>query len=558
MGRNGKDLIIKDFQSVNKSHSHEKMTFCLTIENICLVNKEKGQKIRNKSFSHKSINFQNLNKLKITSSSTKVKKFLGHYYYFYTTKFTMNDIKKNQNDKELSNDNSNLNYQYENSSTIDLKEMSFRSLPIWPTKNYHSFTYSLKYIPLDSNPNKSFLTQVCKRIDSQENDLFPESTKISENNHLTSSNMQTNQSVTSYNNNLFSYSSIENLLKMINLKQKGNLYDKYIFENIHFLTDNTHYCRKLQEIVSEKVEKEDINLDLYIEHLMPSLVKLSYSKFGNYLVQNLIEKCNACQLELVFLILKKSFSLLAFSPYGTRVIQKIIENNNSNKIVKMIKTSLKARLLEYMTTQFSIYVVFVYMNSFPGKNSWFIFNELIKHSTEISCSKNGCCLIQKIIDSFENNKYLAKLVESLSTNCYNLLKDNAGHYIVQCLLRNYSKFPEEVKNIKRVILENLRVLSRFKHFGSFIEMIIPIEKDEFICEMALKITDNSVFEDLLSFPSGAFIIQKLLRRISNPYYKMLIKKFKNISVDLYTKTDRIIKNIFQEHNLEKSYGPNQD
>lgn len=547
---------IRKFPKTKKSHSYEKFSPYRNLE----ILPHSAEKILNKReimFDRASkSNSPKKERKKVGSTSSKATQFKGHYYYYYSNKFTMNSMNMSKIQLESVEDKFKTFSFKDSRSVIDLKDSFYSHKSGMHDRSFNNptFTFPIQK-KIKTGRESGLLDKEFYKFNLQKKEAISDSTRPSEN--MAFSKSHTSGLDLKNYNNLLTCNSIENLLKLINLKQPDNIIDKYIFNNINFITDNTHYSRNLQEIISYKVDKDDINLDIYINHLMPNLIKLSQSKFGNYLIQHLIENCRQNQLELLYHVIRKSFSSLAFSPYGTRVIQKIIENSHSVSIVNSILNSLKERLLEYMTTQYSIYIVFVFLKTFPDHSS-LVFSVLIKHLAEVCCSKSGCCLIQKIIDTFERNRFVIKLVDGIVLDCFKLLKDSIGHYSVQCILRNDYKFPSEVHRIKQVILENLRGLARFKHFGSFIEMVIPIERREFNVGLAAKLLNDDAFNDLISFPSGAFIIQKLLRRISNPYYKLLLKKIKGISLESFTKTDRIIKTIFQEHNLEISDDPNHD
>lgn len=124
---------------------------------------------------------------------------------------------------------------------------------------------------------------------------------------------------------------------------------------------------------------------------------------GNYLVQQImgfLSSDELCELAKLIVIHFKDFY---FHNYATRVIQRLIEISKEN--VQKVLSSAICLFLQYLSKDHNgIHIVL--KAAFHFKDSDFIYDFIINYVTELSTDKEGCCLVQKLLDKSTHNKYV--------------------------------------------------------------------------------------------------------------------------------------------------------
>lgn len=173
-------------------------------------------------------------------------------------------------------------------------------------------------------------------------------------------------------------------------------YNKQKKENIETLsTDNTAKDSNSNSDCSDKEANKDILNFSIFPQILNNLNSLTHNENGNYLLQKLIPKLNKENSTILFNYVKSNFENLSTHFLGTRIVQRVLENAEVsllNTLVEEIKLHLAMLCHDYN----GIHVVSKFMLH-NNNNCEFIFDFLVNNFLSVSSDKEGCCLIQKVM-----------------------------------------------------------------------------------------------------------------------------------------------------------------
>ena len=138
-----------------------------------------------------------------------------------------------------------------------------------------------------------------------------------------------------------------------------------------------------------------------------------------------------------------------------------------------------------------------------------IFNALKEQISEIARHKNGTWVIQKLITSAEDSAQVQReTIEELKGRVIELLEDQFGNYVIQCILVTLPADDDKAKFIIESIVQNCRRLALGKFSSRALKSILDSSSPERQKSLAQALAKESV---LLSVdPNGAVVIQWIL------------------------------------------------
>jgi RNA recognition motif-containing protein len=144
-----------------------------------------------------------------------------------------------------------------------------------------------------------------------------------------------------------------------------------------------------------------------------------------------------------------------------------------------------------------------------AKEQLVILNSLKGAISEIAMNKNGTWVIQKLITAAADFSVQSNTIEELKERTLELLEDQFGNYVIQCILA--ARLPLDDENLKLItekIIQNCRKLAVGKFSSRALKSILDsssLERQKLIAQALAK---ESV---LLSVdPNGAVVIQWIL------------------------------------------------
>ena len=271
---------------------------------------------------------------------------------------------------------------------------------------------------------------------------------------------------------------------------------------------NSFYSRKIQGIYKDMPEFNEKLFDAII----PNLLDISTSKYGNYLIREILAFKEKTKVGRILSKLKGHIKELAKDEWGTFVIQELINNVDEEQLEEIFDEFIGNDDLDKI---------------FNSENEKRVFLELFLRQVKNVNDK----ICEKILNSLVtlcNNNYFRMSIETLLINScdnyYDLILLKCCNYIYEISIRKYGHFlisffiqNKKGRNINLInkIYESFKGkvynLSK-EEFGTYaiqdaIEFGNPIQRNQIIDEIK-----NNKFEfvSLAKHKKGKFVIQKIL------------------------------------------------
>ena len=346
-----------------------------------------------------------------------------------------------------------------------------------------------------------------------ENKLINEMNNMQINNSINNDNSMTNYTNNSQNNNkVYNFNNID-LNDLLN--------------NISDYIKNQAGCRFIQKEIEENPSISNTIFDsLYYD-----LYSMCGDLFGNYVVQKLLETIDAQHLFKFMKLISKDFSKLAISNYGTRVVQKLLEIVSSvnvkdseeiyQKCFKSINYHITNDLVSLSSNNNSSHIIIKYVNEIKYPRNVELFEEVYRNFIPLCKDKYGCCVIQKCIDS-GNEEQKNKLLELSCLHCNELISDQFGNYVIQFVVCLNLKIVNQ--KVYEILKSNLCSLCKEKYASNVIEKFLIKKSDESKEIINLLLNDEKTIHEMIIDKFGNYIIQRILGLIDGEDRSNLIKK----------------------------------
>ena len=246
-------------------------------------------------------------------------------------------------------------------------------------------------------------------------------------------NMQAMQGIQGVNNihgnkNL-GMQGINNLSNMSNLSNLNNYninancfnYPNYSSKSIDSINTNNNFFHSSEsfnlikiikdqsqlKILYSLIEKNDPILNEVINQLVENFVSICSDSSGNYFVQKLIVLENKSLLDIIIAQVVKKFDVLALNNFGTRVVQKLIERLDSFE-VNVLKQCIEKNLADLSINNNGIHLLTKYSSN--SNDCDFIYTYVEENIIILAKNKEGCCMIQKLLEIEKNFKEVRVLL----------------------------------------------------------------------------------------------------------------------------------------------------
>ena len=246
-------------------------------------------------------------------------------------------------------------------------------------------------------------------------------------------NMQAMQGIQGVNNihgnkNL-GMQGINNLSNMSNLSNLNNYninancfnYPNYSSKSIDSINTNNNFFHSSEsfnlikiikdqsqlKILYSLIEKNDPILNEVINQLVENFVSICSDSSGNYFVQKLIVLENKSLLDIIIAQVVKKFDVLALNNFGTRVVQKLIERLDSFE-VNVLKQCIEKNLADLSINNNGIHLLTKYSSN--SNDCEFIYTYVEENIIILAKNKEGCCMIQKLLEIEKNFKEVRVLL----------------------------------------------------------------------------------------------------------------------------------------------------
>ena len=307
-----------------------------------------------------------------------------------------NNIKEKKHISSLSNSNNEVKRKHKKSNSISICQdrVDFKEEP---------FDEESKIEDVINNMDK------LNFIASHEADIIKDKNDIRENDynkyHHSQQLHMMNKPNNDYNNpiiyNIYHQESL-NLTSNLNILQLNNQTSQ--FNNIDYSSINsntsinpnpTAYDQAKFIQLQALIKSNQINANMLLPQFLNYFMNFCKDPHGNYLAQQIISKVKHNDLFLITNCVIMYFKELYYHSYGTRVIQKMIDLS-IEPVLSMLKGIIYENLMLLCKDHNGIHILYKYINT--SKDIQFVYNFLYNNITNVSTDKEGCCLIQKILE----------------------------------------------------------------------------------------------------------------------------------------------------------------
>ena len=132
---------------------------------------------------------------------------------------------------------------------------------------------------------------------------------------------------------------------------------------------------------------------------------------------------------------------------------------------------------------------------------------IIENSSSLATHRHGCCILQRLLDG-PDKKLKNNLIDNLVENCFVLIIDQFGNYVIQSiLLLNNTKASGA---IALKISDNIQYYSKHRYSSNVIEKCFDFcgKKERKI--LVQKVCSPEVIADLILDEHGNYVVQKAL------------------------------------------------
>ena len=304
---------------------------------------------------------------------------------------------------------------------------------------------------------------------------------------------------------------------------------EYLSYNIFPLAKDQAGCRFLQE----KLEKDPIKTtESFYKAILPFVLPLVKDPFGNYLIQKLFIYLSPEQIKKILEILSPTILDIGSNCHGTRVIQNLINYLSTEELVNCFLKTIKPYIIPLLKELNGTHIINKFIND-HHECADEINKVIIDNCSLLATHRHGCCILQKMLEG-PNKKLRNNLINSLIENCFVLIIDQFGNYVIQSILLLNDKSSSSAIAMK--ICDNLPYYSKHRYSSNVIEKCFDFCGKKEKKKLIEKICTPEIISELILDEHGNYVIQKALyyaeykeKEIILNIIKPLIQQIKNTS-----------------------------
>eukprot|EP00477_Mikrocytos_mackini_P001568 GAHX01001687.1.p1 GENE.GAHX01001687.1~~GAHX01001687.1.p1 ORF type:complete len:553 (-),score=101.89 GAHX01001687.1:85-1743(-) len=297
-----------------------------------------------------------------------------------------------------------------------------------------------------------------------------------------------------------------------------------ILDNLLLISRDQNGCRFLQSLLKQTNEE---TFSVVLNYLLDNFPEIATNAFGNYLCQKIIEIISMEDLWLIVKMIEDNIFFYALDMHGTRVLQKLItrlleENNIDNFLVNNIRGNVNV-LAKNINANHIIQKILTEELAKKEK-FFFIFDEICLSFVEVATHKNGCCVLQRCIDSAPIF-YRKKIAHLTVHHIYELIQNAYGNYVVQYMVEHSGL--DVVPGIMATIQGNLVELSKQKFSSNAIEKLLSLAGDREKISVINELVESGCLRELLEDSYANYVIQKAVAVCDKKRQRQLVMAIKS-------------------------------
>ena len=278
---------------------------------------------------------------------------------------------------------------------------------------------------------------------------------------------------------------------------------EYLSYNIFPLAKDQAGCRFLQKKLDEDPKKAS---EAFYHAIIPFVLPLVKDAFGNYLIQKLCYFLSPEKIKKFLEIISPSILDVGSNSHGTRVIQHLINFLSTKELVDYFMNSIKPYVIPLLKELNGTHIINKFINDHP-ECAEEINKIIVENCSLLATHRHGCCILQKLMDG-PNKKLKYDLINNLLENCFVLIIDQFGNYVIQSILTLNEK--ESSSAIAMKVCDNLPYYSKHRYSSNVIEKCFDFCDKKVRKKLIEKICSPEIITDLILDEHGNYVIQKAL------------------------------------------------
>lgn len=291
-----------------------------------------------------------------------------------------------------------------------------------------------------------------------------------------------------------------------------------IVGQIYPLTKYQAGCRFLQKKLEEQPDTQHVTL--VFNEVFDHLIELMTDPYGQYLVPKLMKHCDKSQRQAIVTKIAPKIATFACHTYGIHGVQKILEFLTDDQIGTFVEV-IKPSAIQLAKDPKGNYLIQSFLKQFPSERNQFIFDAIMTNCLEVSTHKVGCTLVNRCID-YANDSQLPALIKQIAANCFIMVQDQFGNYVIQHIL---STKPQFSPTLIRSMLGHIPELSVQKFSSNVIEKCLQVAvstEPDLYNAIVDEIAEANLLE-LLQDRYANFVIQTALDVADDTQHAKLVK-----------------------------------
>ena len=411
----------------------------------------------------------------------------------------------NMNNNYINNmNNLNNNNLYINNNNIFQNPYSLNNNIPYNLENINRFNNNfIPQIPIQINNNNFFKEQEKINNDHLYNNFYYNGDKYQISNSKEYKKNETGELRSINDSDLVTAITVNNkIIKRIDPNTYLNESIEYLSFNILPLAKDQAGCRFLQE----KLEKDPKAPNAFYEAILPYILILVKDPFGNYLVQKICNHIDEERIKKIFEIISPNILDIGSNSHGTRVIQHLVNFLKNEDLVNSFLNILKPHVIPLLKELNGTHIINKFITDHPECANE-INKIVVENSSTLATHRHGCCILQRLLDGTDK-KLKNDLIDNLVENCFVLIIDQFGNYVIQSiLLLNNAKASGA---IALKICDNLQYYSKHRYSSNVIEKCFDYcgKKEKKI--LIQKICSPEMIADLILDEHGNYVVQKAM------------------------------------------------
>ena len=277
---------------------------------------------------------------------------------------------------------------------------------------------------------------------------------------------------------------------------------EYLSYNIQPLAKDQAGCRFLQE----KLEQDPNAANSFYKAILPHIINLVKDPFGNYLIQKLCNYLDEEGIKKIIEIISPNILDIGSNSHGTRVIQHLVNFLKTKELVDYFMNVLKPHVIALLKELNGTHIINKLITDHQECANE-INRIIIENSAALATHRHGCCILQRLLDR-PDEKFRNDLVANLVENCFVLIIDQFGNYVIQSIL--LSNDPKAAGAIALKICDNIQYYSKHRYSSNVIEKCFDHCGKREQKLLVQKICSPAVISDLILDEHGNYVVQKAL------------------------------------------------